>query len=284
MNRKRTHPSRRQWLMGASGVISMGLFELFGMGAARADTPDARAPRLARAETFFAGPALELLQAALSHDGDRARELVAHGADPNSHGPASESKAVPQLTLLNYATGAQDPQAMALLVAVGADPLLKPREGDGDAFLFAIVRHDAAMLDALYRIYPLSRVPVQRQSDSAFAAVGFNANECLKVMFDHGLPLGIQDSLGDNLLVEALMRQDFDTVEWMIKQGVPVDSPPDHNGVTPANVVQRNLTEVMKPGSATWRRYDKIKQMMEQRGIVFPVETSAAWRARNKAR
>jgi hypothetical protein len=254
------------------------------MGAARADVPDARAPRLARPEAFFQGAALDLLNAALAGDDQRARELVSKGADPNSHGPAAESKAVPQLTLLNYATGVQNAKAMAILVAVGADPLLEPRDDDGDAFLFAIVRHDTAMLDVLYRLFPLSRVPQQRQAQDAFAAVNFDANACLKVMFDHGLPLGIQDSLGHNLLIEALQRQDFDTSEWMIKQGVPVDSPPDRNGVTPANIVQRNLTEVMKPGSPTWRRYDKIKQMMEQKGVVFPVESSAAWRARNKAR
>ena len=41
----------------------MGLFELFGMGAARADVPNARAPQLARPEAFFEGPPLTLLQA-----------------------------------------------------------------------------------------------------------------------------------------------------------------------------------------------------------------------------
>jgi hypothetical protein len=284
MNRKRTHPSRRSWLVGGSGVISMGLFELFGMGAARADVPDARAPRLARADSFFAGPALELLNAALAGDEARARELVSRGADPDSQGPASESEAVPQLTLLNYATGAQNPKAMAILVAVGADPLLKPRPEDGDAFLFAIVRHDAAMLDVLYRLFPMSKVPADIQSKDAFSALRFDARECLQVMFAHGLPPGVRNSLGDNLLIDAMNREDFDMAEWMIKAGVPVDNPPDLNGVTPANIVQGALTEQFKPGSPTWRRYDKIKQMMAQQGIVFPVESSASWRARNKAR
>ena len=101
----------------------MGLFELFGMGAARADVPDARAPRLARADAFFQGQPLALLQAALAGDAALARQLVAQGVDPNSHGPAAESKNVPQLTLLNYATGLQNERAMAILLAVGADPI-----------------------------------------------------------------------------------------------------------------------------------------------------------------
>ena len=262
----------------------MGLFELFGMGAAQADVPDARAPRLAHEEAFFQGQPLTLLQAALAGDAAQARQLVAQGVDPNSHGPADLSKAVPQLTLLNYATGVQNERAMAILLAVGADPLLEPRDDDGDAFLFAIVRHDAKMLDVLYRLFPLSRVPLKRQISNAFAAINFNANECLKIMFDHGLPLGVRNSVGDNLFMEALDREDFDTAEWLLVDiGVPVDIEPARLGSTPANQVQRALVEVFRPGSRTYKRYEKFKRIMEQKGIVFPVESAAEYRARIKA-
>jgi hypothetical protein len=261
----------------------MGLFEWIGMGAARADTPDARAPRLASADSFFQGPPLELLKAAIASDDAEARRLVAQGVDPNSHGPASKSKATPQLTLLNYATGVQNERAMATLIAVGADPLFEPRDDDGDAFLFAVVRHDAKMLDVLYRLFPMSRIPAKRQSDDAFAALNFNANTCLQVMFDRGLPPGVLDSRGDNLFMEALDREDFDTAEWLlVKVGVPIDIPPDRTGNTPANMVQRALTEVFRPGSPSYERYEKFKRLMEQKGIVFPVESSADWRARMK--
>jgi hypothetical protein len=263
----------------------MGLFELFGMGAARADVPNARAPQLARPEAFFQGQALALLQAALTGDATQARQLVAQGVDPNSHGPAATSKNVPQLTLLNYATGVQNERAMAILLSVGADPLLKPREGDGDAFLFAVVRNDAKMLDVLYRLFPLSRVPAQRQAEDAFAALGFNANTCLQVMFNHGLPPGVRDSRGDDLFMEALDREDFDTAEWLLVSiGVPLDGPPDRGGNTPANQVQRALGEVFRPGSPSYLRYAKFKSIMERKGIVFPVESSAEYRARMKGR
>lgn len=261
----------------------MGLFELFGMGAAEADVPNARAPQLARPEAFFQGQALALMQAALTGDATQARQLVAQGVDPNSHGPASTSKAVPQLTLLNYATGVQAERAMAILLSVGADPLFEPRDEDGDAFLFAIVRNDAKMLDVLYRLFPMSRIPSVRQSQNAFAALRFNANRCLQVMFDHGLPPGVTDSRGDNLFMEALDREDFDTAEWLLVDiGVPLDGPPDRGGNTPANQVQRALTEVFRPGSPSYVRYEKFKAIMERKGIVFPVESSAEYRARMK--
>ena len=215
----------------------MGLFELFGMGAARADVPDARAPRLARAEAFFQGQPLALLQAALAGDAAQARQLVAQGVDPNSHGPADLSKAVPQLTLLNYATGVQNERAMAIFLTVGANPLFEPREEDGDAFLFAIVRHDAKMLDVLFRLFPLARVPPKRQSDNAFAALRFSANTCLQVMFAHGLQPGVRDSRGDDLFMVALDREDLETAEWLLVSiGIPLDGPPDRGGNTPANL------------------------------------------------
>jgi hypothetical protein len=139
------------------------------------------------------------------------------------------------------------------------------------------------MLDVLYRLFPLSRVPAVRQAQNAFAALNFNANACLQVMFDHGLPPGVRDSLGGNLFMEALDREDFDTAEWLlVKVGVPVDGPPDRGGNTPPNQVQRALTEVFRPGSPTYVRYEKFKRIMEQKGIVFPVESSAAYRARMK--
>ncbi|MFG6462502.1 hypothetical protein ACG04Q_13065 [Roseateles sp. DXS20W] len=265
----------------------MGLFELFGMGAANADTPDARAPKLARPEAFFQGPALDLLRAALADDEAGARRAVAQGANPNAQGPAATSKSVPQLTLIHYAAGVRNPRAMAILLAAGADPLFKPRDDDGDAFLFAVVRHDAQMLDALLQLYPLARIPPKRQSQLAFYCLSFNARNCLQILFDHGLPLDVRDSAGYSLFMRALNQEDLDTAEWLLaEKQVPVQDVMSSGGgftVTPANMVQRALTEVFKPGSPPYRRYEKFKRIMEQRGIVFPVESAAEWRARMKA-
>ncbi len=263
----------------------MGLFELFGMGAATADTPDARAPQLARPEAFFQGPALDLLRAALAGDEAGARRAVAQGANPNAQGPAATSKSVPQLTLIHYAAGVRNPRAMAILLAAGADPLFEPREEDGDAFLFAVLRRDAQMLDALLQLYPLARIPPKHQSELAFDALGFNTRDCLKILFDHGLPLDVRDSNGYSLFMRALNYNDVDTAEWLLAdKQVPIqDVISRSGGVTPANMAQRRLTESLKPGSPAYQRYDKIKRIMEQRGIVFPVESSAAWRARQAA-
>ena len=162
----------------------MGLFELFGAGVAKA------APALGPAEKYFDPQPAALVRAALANDALRVRELAAAGVNPNSQGPRSNSKNTPQITLLGYAVSQSNEPAIRLLIQAGANPLFEPREEDGDAFLFAIGRKDSEMLDALHRAWPMSKVPTKTLSETAFLALRFNCNACLKVMFKHGLPVG----------------------------------------------------------------------------------------------
>ena len=188
-------------------VLTMGLFELFGVGVAWA------APALGPAEKYFDPQPAALVRAALAEDASRVRELVAAGVNPNSQGPRSEDKNTPQITLLGYAVSQRSKAALRLLIQAGADPLFKPRDSDGNVFVFTIARKDSEMLDALYGARPLAKVPAKVQSDNAFSALRFDCNDCLKVMFKHGLPVGVQDSRGYNLFMEAMNREDLETAE-----------------------------------------------------------------------
>lgn len=259
----------------------MGLFEVFGLGAVHAgDAGEARARKLAPPETFFAGDALALLLAARAGDAVRLRNLVANGADPNSHGPASASKAVPQLTLLGYATYWNDERAMGLLIAHGADPLFEARQEDGNAFLLAIVRRDATGLDLLLRLFPMTQIPAATLSEIAFSALGFNCRPCLEVLFRQGLPPGIEDRAHYTLFMTALLREDLDMAEWLLVDvKVPLTAQ-TVRGVTGPNMVQRALTDDYRPGTPTYARYERFQAIMAQRGVKFPVETAAQIRAR----
>ena len=271
--------TRRHSVRLAMGATTMGLFEWLGLGAAQANGASPRAPDMPPPDKVFEGPALDLLKAALAGNEAGMRQAIAQGASPNAQGPRSTSKATPQLTLLHYAVGARNAQALALLVAAGADPLLKPRPEDGPALSFPIVRGDAAMLDAFLRIWPLSKVPEDRQSLMASSTIPFKCRPCLEVMFKHGLPPGITDSVKYNLFMEALSFGDLDLAEWLlIEVGVPLTTQ-TVRGVTPANYVQAELARY-KPGSPTHSRYLKFKAFMESKGQPFPVETAAEWRAR----
>jgi hypothetical protein len=97
-------------------------------------------------------------------------------------------------------------------------------------------------------------------------------------MFKNGLPVGVQDELGYNLLMEALSREDFKTAEWLLREaGVPVDAE-SSRGVTPANQLQAQIGRY-KPGTPALESLLRLQALMQARGIVFPVETSEQRRA-----
>ena len=263
----------RQWVFYL-GVMTMGLFEFLGAGAAKG------APALAEPEKYFDPQPSALVRAATAGDAARVRGLVAAGVNPNAQGPQSNSKNTPQITLLCYAIGVHSEVGLRLLIQNGADPLFEPREEDGDAFLFAVVRKDTAMLDALYRAWPVSKVPARTQSYNAFAALRFNCNACLQVMFNNGVPSGVQDSRGANLFMEAMSREDFETAEWLLKDvGIPLDAQTSR-GLNSANWLQDDISRY-RPGTPTMASLLRLKALMEARGVVFPVETAGQWRARN---
>ena len=253
-------------------ILTMGLFELFGASAAKA------APALGAAEKYFDAQPAALVRAALAEDAARVHELVAAGVNPNSQGPRSEDKNTPQITLLGYAISQRSKVAVRLLIQAGADPLFKPRDRDGNVFVFTIVRKDSDMLDTLYSAWPIAKVPANVQSDNAFSAMGFNCNDCLKVMFKHGLPVGVLDSLGNNLFMEAMSREDLEIAEWLLKDiGVPLDSE-TIRGVNSANILQEDLSRY-RPSTPTHDALLRLQAVMQARGVVFPVETSTQRRA-----
>ena len=134
------------------------------------------------------------------------------------------------------------------------------------------------MLDALFRAWPISKVPAKTQSETAFSALRFNCNDCLKVMFKHGLPVGVQDSRGYNLFMEAMDREDFETAEWLLKDiRIPLDAE-TVRGVNSANSLQDDLIRY-RPGTPTHDALLRLQAVMQSRGVVFPVETSTQRRA-----
>ena len=247
-------------------LLTMGLLELLGACASHTG------PSLGPAEKYFDPQPAALVTAALRNDAARVRELVSSGVNPNSQGPRSNSKNTPQITLLGYAIGQRNEPALKLLIEAGANPLFEPRSDDSNAFGFAVVRKDSAMLDALYRAWPMSKVPAKTQADNAFQALDFHCNDCLKVMFHHGLPVGVQDELGYNLFIMAMAGEDFDTAEWLLKDmAIPLDAE-TRRGINSANYVQDGLIRY-RPGTPAHDRLLRLQVVMQERGVIFPVPT-----------
>ena len=253
-------------------LLTLGLFEIFGASASQAG------PALGSAEAYFDPQPAALVRAALANDAARVRELVMAGVNPNSQGPRSADKNTPQITLLGYAISQRSAAALRVLIQAGADPLFTPRVGDGNAFAFAIVRNDGQMLEALYRYWPLAKVPAGIQAANAVEALEFDCILCLVVMFQNGLPVDVQDERGYDLLMTALSREDFTSAEWLLQEAGVTLHARSSRGVTAANHLQRQIGQYL-PGTPIPDVLLRLQALMQARGIVFPVETSAQWRA-----
>ncbi|MDD5298522.1 MAG: ankyrin repeat domain-containing protein [Rhodocyclaceae bacterium] len=216
-------------------------------------------------EYFSDGKTLALLNAALAGDLARARQLVADGANPNDEGPMDKPN---RIRLLHYAIAANNPQAVKILMAVGADPELKA-EGFGRAFLFAMTLENIGMLSLLLDIRPIATLSKDTLEYMMFESVTQPCPHCLALFLKRGAPIDFPDGSGYTILVRAMDAQDYDFAEWILLQGAAVVREPTISGMTPANAVQFHLNK-FKPGSPSYNKVLHLKQLMEARGAVFP--------------
>jgi ankyrin repeat protein len=112
-------------------------------------------------------------------------------------------------------------------------------------------------------------------------SITHHRRSCLAVLLDRGAPIDFRDSAKVTLLMGAMSAEDFALAEHLILRGasVNIDTP---SGVTPAYQVQRMLTRYT-PGSETYLILQRIKNLMIERGAVFPATDPKELRDRRKA-
>ncbi len=124
--------------------------------------------KLKPAGEYFDDPkALALLDAALAGDLKRAQSLVAAGANPQAEGPRQADE---RIDLLDYAIAAGKPQAIRVLVAVGADPE-RIHQGPGNAFLFAMTLGKMDLYALLLELKPVKSLSKDTLEYLMFEAV-----------------------------------------------------------------------------------------------------------------
>ena len=231
------------------------------------------------AEYFDSKPSLALLQAAMAGNLANAKALVAAGADPNEEGPKQNANAS-RLRLLQYAISSNSIQAVKVLMEVGADPELVAQH-TGSAFLFAVSLNNVEMLGLLLDRRPIKSLSYDTLEDILMESIVHRHPRCMALLLERGAPVDFRDSSKDTLLMTAMSAENFALAEQLILRGasVNVDTP---SGVTPAYQVQRMLTRHI-PGSDTFLTLQRIKNLMIERGAVFPATDPKELRERRKA-
>lgn len=220
---------------------------------------------------------LALLTAAMAGDVRAAQLAVAHGANPNDEGPLDNK--YNRLRPLHYAIAANNKDAVRVLVSVGADPELKVL-GFGRAFLFAMTLENIEMLSLLLDLRPITSLSNETTDHVLFGAVRHPCWQCLQLFLDRGVPIDFRDTAGYTVLMRAMDAQDYAMAEWLLQRGASVDITPP-SGVTPAYAVERHLSKYI-PGSPTYNKVLHLKEMMAERGAVFPPLSPAEVRARKE--
>lgn len=218
---------------------------------------------------------LALLNAALTGDFAKAKQLVAEGANPNDEGPLDNPNN--RIMLLHYAIAANNAQAVKVLITSGADPE-RVVEGFGRAFLFAMTLDNVEMLSLLLDLRPIDSLAKKTVKLMLFESVLLPRPRCLELLLKHGAPIDFQDDAGYTILMQALSAGDFDLTEWILQQGASINIEAI-NGATPTNSVQDKLFRI-QPGSESHQKLLRIKSLMEEKGAVFPALSPEEIRAK----
>ena len=223
---------------------------------------------------FADSKSVALLGTAMAGDLQKAKWLVAAGANPNDEGP--RDNIYNRLRLLHYAIAANSQEGVKVLIEVGADPELSA-EGFGRSFLFAMTLKNIKMLSLLLDLRPISTLSKDTMEYILFESVTDGCSKCLELYLDRGAPIDFPDEAGYTVLMRAMDSQEYEMAEWLLSRGASVHVEAG-GGMTPAYSVQFHLNK-FKPGSPTYNKVLHLKTLMEERGAIFPAQTPAEVRA-----
>lgn len=220
-----------------------------------------------------------LVAAVMAGNMTMAKQLVADGANPNDEGPPNNP--YKKLRPLHFAIAANDRNAVTSLVSLGADPELSG-QGCGRSFLFAMTLENLEMLSLLLDLRPIYTLSRQTIGYMLFEAVRQDRYNCLELFLKRGAPIDFPDRSGYTALMRAMDAQDYDMAEWLLLKGASVDIKAG-GGITPAYAVQLHLDKY-QPGSPTYGKVLHLKELMVERGAVFPAPSPAEVPARRETR
>jgi ankyrin repeat protein len=255
---------------------------IFFMGMGLTMNADAQIKKfyLKEPATYFENKKnVALLQAAMAGDFVKAKALVAAGANPNDEGPTHDANAN-RLRLLHYAIASDNKQAVKILMQVGADPELNA-EHNGSGFIFPVTLNNVDMLALLLDLRPIKSLSADTLRELFRVSITYGRRRCLLLLLDRGVPIDLRSGADETILMDAMDGEDFELAEYLILRGasVNIDTP---SGVTPAYLVQYMLPRYT-PGSQTYLTLLRIKNLMIQRGAIFPATDPKELRERRKA-
>lgn len=213
------------------------------------------------AEKFFDGQDLALGKAIEAGDVSAVRESLA-GLELSL--PRGDD-----MTFLFFAIIHGRDAVVAELIRAGADPRIVVPDL-GSPLGIAVRSQDSRWLNVFLDSGVSPNATDEFDLPVLFAATESPNTTTLKTLHEHGADLDATNSLEATAMYEALCGQKFDHVEYLIGAGANVQFS-TMNGATMGNALERQLGRV-KPNTRLAGRLERIKELLQRRGFVFPAE------------
>jgi len=155
---------------------------------------------------------------ALAGNATKAKKLVKSGVDPNFEVPVSPGSQYGYVPL-NYLIAVRNLNAIRILVEVGADLESKPKN-ESSPLISAIGTNDPELVTGLLKLRPFEKLSPNTQGRLLFVALEKGAPNSLEALLKSGVPIDTPDAAGMTLLMRAMERKDAnEIVSWLLEHG-----------------------------------------------------------------
>ncbi|WP_409451114.1 ankyrin repeat domain-containing protein [Erwinia sp.] len=217
------------------------------------------------AEEYFSGTQLELAQT-ISDVRVKDVERLAKNTDLNKPGAK-------EMTLLMYAlqTSANNKKdsldIVTLLVKAGADPL--QQVPDMGSVAQVVARSDSPVYMEALLEGGMSPNAIVEDTPIIFYSATEHSFNVLKLLVEKGADVNKKDSLGQNVLIEALASMQLDQVEWLLLNGAD-PSVKTVNGWQFGNMLEKTINREGDVKSKTGSKLEEIRVIAIKKGMKWP--------------
>lgn len=184
------------------------------------------------------------------------------------------------MTLMWWAIGQGQPEAVRALVARGVDPDTQIAEGLGSALHYAFVSQDTRWLAAMLDGGLSPDHQGEGQLPMLQRAVMHGSFEHLRLLVARGANVNQRDSIGGTALDKAVSTLQPEQALFLVDHGADV-----HAAKTNGDSVAWGVHLLMQrqpEGSAQRRAFETLRERMVAQGVKWPPEPPPAWRARQQ--
>lgn len=220
---------------------------------------------MASPETYFSGSQLLLAQAIVNGDSNTVASL-AKETDLNKPGKQD-------MTLLFFtlqtAYGGKTGQLKILseVVKQGADPLQQvPNMG---CVAQVVARSDSPVYMEALLAGGMSPNAMAEETPIIFDTATAHSFDVLKLLVSKGADVNKKDSLGQNVLIEALASMQLDQVEWLFNHGAN-PSLVTINGWQFGNMLDNSIKNDGSNDSRTKNKLEEIRKLAIRKGMIWP--------------